>query len=131
MTRKMMTLFILVATLALIGCKRDDEINAVVKELDSFTTQLVQTADQAGPDAAQQFLTTKGKDMKKKIDSIKSVRGFQISAATKQAMTAGFSKNVIAVAGLQIRHMQRSVRDPNYKAKLDKLINDYKNMLIA
>lgn len=131
MLQKSIALFVIFSCLVLGGCKRDDEITAVVQELDSFTTQLVQTADQAGPDAAQQFLATKGSDLKKKIDAIKSVRGFQISAATKQAMTAGFSKNVMAVGGLQIRHMQRSVRDPNYKAKLDKLINDYRNLLVA
>lgn len=131
MIRKTLTLLVVLSCLSLFGCKRDDEVNSVVKELDSFTTQLVQTADQAGPDAAQQLLATKGGDLKKKIDAIKSVRGFQISSATKQTMTAGFSKNVMAVVSLQIKHMQRSVRDPHYKAKLDKLINDYKNLLVA
>lgn len=131
MLRKSIALLFICSCLLLGGCKRDDEVNSVVKELDVFTMQLVQTADQAGPEAAQQLLVTKGGDLKKKIDAIKSVRGFQISSATKQAMTAGFSKNVMAVATLQIKHLQRSVRDPNYKAKLDKLINDYKNLLIA
>jgi hypothetical protein len=42
MTKRFMTFFVLLACIAMVGCgKRDDEVNAVMKDLDTFTAEVV------------------------------------------------------------------------------------------
>jgi hypothetical protein len=117
------------------GCKKDAEVSAVLTELDAFTKELVQKVEtnQGSPegiDAAQQYLDAKKTDLKKKLDVLKGVRGFQISEATKKTMTDGFAKNATQVMSLQIKYV-RNMKDANYKAKLEKLVTDYRNLLTA
>lgn len=44
---------------------------------------------------------------------------------TQQKMTETLSKDAMSVAGLQMKYMSVSMRDPAFKGKLDKLIRDY------
>jgi hypothetical protein len=44
-------------------------------------------------------------------------------------MTDSFTKNITAVASLQIKYVTRSVKDPVYKSKIEKLVNDYRDLL--
>jgi hypothetical protein len=124
--------FLLLVSFA--GCKKDAEIGSVLKELDSFTAELVGKIDSSqgsveGIDAAQQFLDSKKNNLKEKLDVVREARGFQVSEETKKTMTESFTKNITSVASLQIKYVSRSVRDPNYKAKMEKLVNDYRKML--
>jgi vacuolar-type H+-ATPase subunit I/STV1 len=123
------------ASVLVVGCKKDAEVKAVLGELDSFTKELVQKVEATqgsaeGLEAAQQFLDSKKNDLKKKLEVLKGVRGFQISEATKKTMTDGFAKNATEVMSLQIRYA-RNARDVNYKTKLEKLVTDYRNLLTA
>lgn len=136
MLRKSMTLLFILVSISCLGCKRDAEVSSTLRELDVFTMQLVQTVDGAqgaphGLDAAQQIIVTKGENIRKKMTSIRALRGYQISDGTKDLLTNNLKRNISLVAGLQMRYMARSVRDPNYKARLEKLLNDYKNLLIT
>ncbi len=134
--KKILACCLLTALAWLAGCKKDAEVNAVLNDLNSFTKELVQKVEATqgsadGLDAAQQFLDARKADLKKKLDVLKGVRGFQISDATKKTMTDGFAKNATEVMSLQIKYVGRSVKDPNYKAKLEKLVTDYRNLLTA
>jgi len=120
--------------IATAGCKKDDEINTAMSDLSTFTAELVQKVEATqgsieGLDAAQQFLDSKKEVMKKKLGILKEARGFQVSDATKKTMTDSVTKNMTSVASLQIKYVTRSVRDPNYKAKLEKLVKDYTALL--
>ncbi|MEW6130009.1 MAG: hypothetical protein AB1757_23440 [Acidobacteriota bacterium] len=136
MFKKIAVCLLMGLALAFAGCKKDAEINATLTELDSFTKELVQKVETAqgapeGIDAAQQFLDSKKSDLKKRLDELKSLRGFQMSDATKKTLTESFTKNATQVMSLQIKYVSRSVKDSNYKAKLEKLINDYRTLLTA
>ena len=135
MTRKALSLA-LVATVAvaLAGCSKDKEVLAFTGELDAFTDNLVKTAKSApnpsaGIDAAQKYLDDNKAQLRQKLAAIKSVKNFQISEDTKKKMEASFVKNATAVASLGIQSAVLAATDAGFRTKLEKLMNDYKDML--
>jgi hypothetical protein len=135
MAKRLITSFVLLACIVLVGCgKRDDEVNAMIKDLDSFTTEVAGKLSSAkdlasGLMEARKYFDAKKADIKKKFDSIKDIRGFQISEDTKKKMEDAITKNVTSIASLQITYMSRTVEDKNFETGLEKLINDYQDLL--
>jgi Tfp pilus assembly protein PilP len=133
MLKRITTLSLLLACLLVSGCKKDTQINSVIAELDTFTTELVKKVESApnpsaGVDDAQKFLDSKKADLAAKIASLKDVRGFQVSEDTKKKMTASVVDDVKRVSGLQIKYIAVSMRDAAFKAKLEKLTRDYQGL---
>jgi hypothetical protein len=134
MNKKLLALLVAVVALSAVACKKDNQINSVIKDLDVFTNELVAKVEKSsnapsGVDDAQKFLDSKKAELKSKLDSIKNVRGYQVSEETKKTMTDSLTKNVTSVAQLQIKYVQLSIRDAAFKAKLEKLVNDYTQLL--
>lgn len=135
MTRKVLSLAVAaVVSITTLACSRDAEILTFVGELDSFTAQLVKTAKSApnpsaGIDAAQKYLDDNKAQLRQKLAAIKSVKNFQISEDTKKKMEASFVKNATAVASLGIQSAVLAATDAGFRTKLEKLMNDYKDML--
>jgi hypothetical protein len=135
MTKRFLTIFVLLAYIAMVGCgKRDDEVNAVMKELNAFTTEVVGKISSAKDPAsglmeAQKYFDAQKSNIKKKFDSIKDIRGFQINEETKKKMEDGITKNVTSIASLQITYMSRTVEDKKFETSLEKLISDYQDLL--
>ena len=131
---KRFTLLALLLTCSLVsGCKKDTQINSVIAELDSFTTDLVKKVESApnpaaGVDDAQKFLDSKRSDLTAKIASLKDIRGYQVSEDTRKKMTSTLINDVNRVSGLQIKYIATSMRDAAFKAKLEKLTRDYQNL---
>lgn len=130
------TLFCLLLgiSLTVVGCKKDGEINAAMNDLSSFTTELVQKVDARqgsieSVDEAQRFLDSKRQEIADKLRVLKEARGFQVSDETKKSLTDSITKNVTNVASLQIKYVANSMKNPNYKSKLEKLIKDYQTMI--
>ncbi len=69
--------------------------------------------------------------MQKKLSVLKGARGFQVSDETKKSMTESITKNMTSLASLQIKYVARSVQDPNHKSKFEKLVKDYRDLLIS
>jgi CHASE3 domain sensor protein len=123
----------LAVTLLLAGCKKDAQINSVLADFDSFTQELVKRVDTAqtparGVEDAQKYLDEKRAELRSKWDSIKTVKNFQVSSETKKRMEEDLKKNLMSVYGLQSRYIDESIKDAAFKTKLDKLIDDYKNL---
>jgi len=130
MRHKCVPLVLVFAMLTLAGCKKDAEIESVIAELHTFSEQLVakvQTAPNpsAGVDEAQKLMDSRKADLQAKMNSIKNVRGYQVSKETQQKMTDTLTKDAMNVAGLQVKYVSVSMRDPAFKAKIEKLVKDY------
>jgi hypothetical protein len=124
------------AVLFLTGCSRDKEIHAVLDDVDAFTAEIVQAVQAApdpaaGVDRAQKLLGEKGPEIRRKMASIRDVRGFQASQETKKRLASSLTSNVTKVMGLQMTYMGRMVSSPAFKAKLEKLGNDYNALLLG
>jgi hypothetical protein len=119
---------------ALAGCKKDAEIESVLAELNSFTQEIVKRVEgapnpSAGVDDAQKFFDSRKADMQAKLETLKGVRGFQVSEETRKKMMEQMTEDVMSVSKLQIKYIGQSMRDPAFKAKLEKLVGDYQNLL--
>jgi Tfp pilus assembly protein PilP len=133
MPKRFTTLALVLACLLVSGCKKDAQINSVIAELDSFTNDLVKKVESgptpaAGVDDAQKFLDSRKSDLAAKIASLKDIRGYQVSADTTKKMTTSVTDDVKRVANLQIKYIATSMRDPAFKAKLEKLTRDYQSL---
>lgn len=127
---------LLAATLGagLAGCSRDTEVLAFVGEFDSFSAELVKKVKSAanpsaGVDAAQKYLDENKARIKAKLEAVKTIRGFQISDDTKKKVEASFMNNATAVAGLELDYVAQAALDSGFRSKLEKLVNDYKNIV--
>ena len=114
------------------GCSRDAEVLGFVVDFDTFSDEIVKRVKQAkdpsaGVDDAQKYLDSQKADIKKKLAALKEVRNFQISADTKKKIETSMTKNAEAVAGLMLNYVMRMATDKPFRAKLEKLIDDYKN----
>jgi len=121
---------LLLACLPLCGCKKDAEINSIVTDLDSFTTELVKKVESApnpsaGVDDAKKFFDSRKADLTAKMTTLKGIRGYQVSEDTKNKMTRTLVEDAKRVAGLQMKYVGASMRDPAFKGKLEKLTKDY------
>jgi len=130
MLKRFTLLVLLLACLPLCGCKKDAEINSIVTDLDSFTTELVKKVESApnpsaGVDDAQKFFDSRKADLTAKMTTLKGIRGYQVSEDTKNKMTRSLVDDAKRVAGLQMKYVGASMRDPAFKAKLEKLTKDY------
>ncbi|MEW6212360.1 MAG: hypothetical protein AB1631_28805 [Acidobacteriota bacterium] len=129
MLKKVIACLCLVTGLMLAGCKKDDQMRSVIKDLDAFTTELVQKVETGGVDEGQKFMDSNKADMKAKLESIKDIREFQVSEETKKFMTDSLIKDLTAIMSLQTKYVSKSVADPVFKSKLEKLVADYRALL--
>ena len=135
MTRKVLSLAVAaVVSITTLACSRDAEILTFVGELDSFTAQLVKTAKSApnpttGIDAAQKYLDDNKTQLKQKLEAIKTVKNFQVSEETKKKIEASFMSNASAVVSLEVEYVALAATDSAFRGKVEKLVNDYKDVL--
>ena len=135
MYRKLTCLSLAVVLGALaVACKRDEDVNAVMSDLNSFTQEMVKKVESApnpsaGVDDAQKYFDSRKDEIKGKLDSIKNVREAQVSEETKKKMMERVTEDAMSVAKLKVKYISNSMRDPAFSAKLDKLINDYQSLL--
>ena len=136
MTAKSGFLMLLAICLLLAGCKKDAEINAALAEVDSFTKELVERIKAApnlpkGVDDAQQHMDSRKREIKIKTAYLARARGIEVGDETERKMIEVVRRNQMTVIGLQSDYMSLSMSDPAFKAKLDKLVNDYLELFQA
>jgi len=128
--KKQVPLLLVLISLALAGCKRDGEVNAILATIDSFTTELVSRIETAGNpstglDEARKYFDSRKNEVTAKVDTLKRLRESQVSDATKQKITSSLVDDASRVGDLEIKYVSQSMNDPAFKAKLDKLVKDY------
>jgi len=100
---------------------------------DSFTNELVKRVESAsdpaaGVDDAQKYFDSKKAEMTSRMDTLKGIRGYQVADETRKMMETNLVDDAKKIANLQVKYMSTSMRDPTFKAKLDKLTSDYQSL---
>lgn len=118
----------------LAACSRDEEVKSALAALDGFTADLVKKVKaapnpSAGVDAAQKYLDANRAGLQEKLAGIKTLRGFQVSEETRKKLEAGFMGNATTVAGLQLEYVSQAAMDKDFSARLEKLVNDYRDVV--
>jgi hypothetical protein len=120
------------------GCrqKRDAQVDEALGELDAFTRELLQkiesnTDPSAGVGEAQKYFDERKHEIASKLAALKEVRGNQVSniEETEKKMRESLMINIFSMDGLRTKYLTKSMGDPAFKAKLDKLVNDYQALL--
>ena len=129
------TLFVLIISLvaALAGCgvKKDAEVNSFIADMDKVAADIVRTVDEkpdSGVDRAQQLLDSKKAELKAKFDTLKDLRGFQLSEETTKKFSDAVAKNVGAVMDLQVKYAEKASEDAKFAQKLNKLSGDFNSI---
>jgi hypothetical protein len=133
MRTKPLALIVAFSCLLLAGCKKDAEVKTVLTDFDSFTNELVKRVESlsdpaAGVDDAQKYFDSKKAEMTTRMDTLKGIRGYQVGDETKKMMESSLVDDAKKIANLQVKYMGTSMRDPTFKAKLDKLTRDYQSL---
>ena len=96
--------------------------NELVKRVESASDPA------AGVDNAQKYFDSKKAEMTTRMDTLKGIRGYQVGDETRKMMETSLVDDAKKIANLQVKYMSTSMRDPAFKAKLDKLTSDYQSL---
>ena len=116
------------------GCSRDAEVLAFAKDFEDFSGQIVKKVKTApnpaaGVEAAQAYLDQNRDRLRRQLQSVKTVRGFQVSEENRKKMEASMMNGASAVAGLEMEYVARMAADEAFRARLEKLVGDYRNLV--
>src|SRR5690349_9952124 len=125
---------LLLISITIAGCRKDAEVNATVSAVDALTTELVRRIEaapnaSAGVDDAQEYLDARKTEIAGKMGVLKSLRGDQVSDETKRKLASRLADDASKVGDLQVKYVSHSISNPDFKAKLDKLVSDYQTLL--
>ena len=128
-----MLLVIAIAALAIASCKKDEEVNTTLAAVDFFTAELISRIEtaanpSAGVDDARRYFDLTKPEIVSRMTALRSVPGYQVSDATKEKMTSRLVDDSSRVGGLQVKYASQSMNDPEFKARLDKLVKDYQSL---
>ena len=128
--RKIAIGLITIVCLTLIGCGNGDaDINAFTADFDKLTNDVVAkikaTPTAAGIDEAQKMLDGKKAGIKTKLDSLKQLRGYQVSKDSTKKLTDSLTKNLTTINSLKIDYMDKTMSDKDFSEKLNKLVVDF------
>jgi hypothetical protein len=110
-----------------------DGVDAVAREVSEFTDGLERAFELAqsprdGVDAAQKLLDARRASLAAHIAAFKSSPQFQKDAEAKRKWLEAEVDNTDRVSRLQVKYMDAKMRDPDFKARLDKLVEDYDSL---
>jgi hypothetical protein len=124
---KKITVFLLaVFCLGMIGCSKDAEIEAFIKDFDAVSKEMatkIDTGGSAGIDDAQKAFDAKKAALKDKFGTFKNARGMQVSEATLKKLTDSITNNGKAITDAFQKHAAEY--SPEDIPKFQKLMKDY------
>ena len=108
-------------------------VDAVVREVKEFTDELERAFETArnprdGVAEAQRLLDARRAALVPRIASVKAGPELQRDAAAKRKWLEAEVDNTDRVSRLQVKYLDASMRDPDFKARLDRLVGDYNSM---
>jgi hypothetical protein len=120
-------------SIALVGCKKDEEVNSTLATVDSFTAELIRRIEAArnpsdGLDDAQAYFDSRKNEIASKVEALRRLRQSQVSDMTKRKITSSLVDDASKIGDLEIKYVTQSLNDPAFKEKLDKLISEYQGL---
>lgn len=127
---KKITVFLLaVFCMGMIGCSKDAEIEAFIKDFDAVSKEMATKIDSnptaAGIDDAQKAFDGKKAALKEKFATFKNARGMQVSEATLKKLTDSITNNGKAISEAFGKHAMDYADEPEAGPKFQKLMKDY------
>jgi hypothetical protein len=107
-------------------------VEATLTEVNSFTEELLRKIEgapdpAAGLGAAQQFFEARRDELRAKIVAARRSREARESAEAKGRLLENEVDNTARLSGLRTKYLER-MNDDAFKAKLDRLVEDYQEL---
>ena len=107
-------------------------IEATLSDVNSFTEELLRKIESApdpaaGLGAAQQFFESRRDELRAKIVAARRSREAVESAEAKGRLLENEVDNTARLSGLRTKYLER-MNDAAFKAKLDRLVEDYQDL---
>lgn len=127
---KKITVFLLaVFCMGMIGCSKDAEVEAFIKDFDAVSKEMVAKIDgnptAAGIDEAQKAFDAKKAGLKEKFGTFKNAREAQVSKETLKKLTDSITNNAKALGEAFSKNVMDYVDEPEAGPKFQKLLKDY------
>lgn len=127
---KKITVFLLaVFCMGMIGCSKDAEIEAFIKDFDAVSKEMATKIDSnptvAGIDDAQKAFDAKKASLKEKFGTFKGASKAQVSEATLKKLTDSITNNGKAISDAFSKHVMDYADEPEAGPKFQKLMKDY------
>ena len=130
-----LALLVVAAILAgAVGCSKDKEMLALAAEFDTFSNEIVKRVKsapnpKAGVQAAQAYLDANKGRIREQLAALKTVKNFQLSEETRKKIESSFTNGATAVAGLQLEYVTQMATDAAFRSALEKLVQDYRDVV--
>ena len=131
MYKKHISLLLVLTCLALLAAcgKKDEQVGAVIKDINSFTDELVKKVESApnpsaGVDEAQKYMDAHKSEIRSKWDSIKNISENQVSDDAKKKMQEDLFNDGKKLGELIAKYGS----DQAVNAKLQKLVQDFQDL---
>jgi hypothetical protein len=124
-------IFTLVAAFAGCGVKKDADVKSFIADIDQMALDISRAVDEkpaTGVDRAQQLLDARKPELKAKFETLKDLRGYQISEDTTKEFSDAVARNVEKVGNLQIKYAEESAENAKLGQKLTKLADDFNSI---
>jgi hypothetical protein len=92
--RMWMGICLVASVVGLVGCSKDAEVEAFIKDNDALVKSIKDAKDAA---AAKKAWDDKKATMKQKFDGIKEARGFQVKKETMDKLNDSITKSTLAI----------------------------------
>jgi hypothetical protein len=127
---KKITVFLMaVFCLGMIGCSKDAEVEAFIKDFDAVSKEMAAKIDGnptvAGIDDAQKAFDAKKGALKEKFATFKTAREAQVSKETLKKLTDSITNNGKAISEAFGKHAMDYADEPEAGPKFQKLMKDY------
>lgn len=125
---KKITVFLLaVFCMSMIGCSKDAEVEAFIKDFDTVSKEMVSKIEanpgSQGIDDAQKAFDAKKADLRAKFDAFKNAREAQVSKDVMQKLKDSIETNGKALTGAMTNNAMKF--QPGDIPKFQKLVKDY------
>ena len=107
-----------IAALAMTGCSKDAEVEAFMKENESFSKDIAAAAEKDGPDAAKKIFDEKKGGLKSKYGEIKEARNFQVTEENRKKLEENVKAGLDAICDV------KNAKDPLKMLELCKEYTD-------
>lgn len=132
--RSSLVILVVAAVSLAAGCSKDKEVLAMASEFETFSGEIVKKVKAApnpavGVKAAQDYLDENKARIRERLAAIKTVKNFQLSDETKKKVESSFTNGATAVAGLQLEYVGQMATDSKFRAAMEKLVQDYRDIV--
>lgn len=106
------------------------DVGETVKALGAFTEELTSKVEsardaKAGLQDAQKLLDARKGELTASVSALRASRQLKSDASARGRLLEAEVDNTERVHRLQVKYSDDSTRDPDFKARLDKLVSDY------